>query len=293
MIHSSLRLGPVAYLHRRLRAACANWLARGNARTAPAQIACFPRDYIGKLIVANGAYEDLILRCLFETTFARRRDQFRGGIVLDVGANIGNHSAWFARYFAEVIAFEPNPICVHLFEAGRLMNATQNVRLVPRGLSDRDTIATLHANLHGNLGGSHLGEKSADGTSHTFEVQLQRGDDVLANESLPVRLVKLDVEGHEHAVLRGLEQTLRRDQPIVLFESSGTQGADGSLAILETLRAWNYRHTYVIEADADRGGNRLARFGKRLLQGYRLQVSEVERPADRYYSLIIATVDAL
>lgn len=296
MIHSRLDLGLPAYLHRRLRGACANWLARANARGGAAQVACFPRDYIGRLVVANGAYEDLILRCLFERTFAARLPDFRTGTALDVGANIGNHSAWFARHFRHVVAFEPNPICVRLFEAGMLMNRLDNVRLVPQGLSDRARPAQLHVNRHGNLGGSSLAAPPAgDAAQDAFAIELVRGDDALANaaDASPVRLVKLDVEGHEHAALRGLERTLRRDGPVVMFETAGAGGDGGSAAILDTLGRFGYRHTYVVEAGGPAGASVAARLVRRLAGGYGVDVVAVTRPQDRYYSLVIASVDAL
>lgn len=295
MIHSRLNLPLPAYLQRRVRSACANWLARANANPATAQIACFPRDYIGRLVVANGFYDDLVLRCLFEQTFAARRDAFRRGTALDVGANIGNHSLWLARFFHTVIAFEPNPVCVRLFEANVLMNRLDNVTLLPHALSDRDDTALLHANLQGNLGGSSLAESARAGATQSFPIRLLRGDDALAGMTgaAPVRLIKLDVEGHEHAALHGLEQTLRRDLPLVLFESMGAQGPDGSTAILATLRRLGYRHTYVAESDADRRAGALSRLFQRLVRGYNLRVVEVDSPQDRFHGHIIASADAL
>lgn len=295
MIHSRFRLGLPAYLHRRMRNACATWLARVAAPGTPAQIACFPRDYIGRHVVANGLYDDLALRCLFEKTFAARLKSFRTGTALDVGANIGNHSMWFSRFFQQVVAFEPNPVCVRLFEANIMMNRLPNLMLVAHALSDHDGQALLHANLQGNLGGSSLGQSAKAGATQSFPIRLLRGDDALAQMVglPPVRFIKLDVEGHEHAALRGLEHTLRNDQPLVLFESGGAQGPDGSEAILGTLQRWGYRHTYVVESDADRRSGRLPRLLRRMTRGYNLEVVQVDQPEDRFHGHIIASADAL
>jgi FkbM family methyltransferase len=295
VIHSRLRLGLPAYLQRRLRTACASWLAPVRAAGADAQIACFPRDYIGRHIVANGLYDDLALRCLFENTLTARLDTFRTATALDVGANIGNHSTWFSRYFQQVVAFEPNPVCVRLFEASVMMNRLRNVRLVAHALSDHDGEALLHANLHGNLGGSSLEESARAGATQSFPIRLLRGDDALAQMTglPPVRLIKLDVEGHEHAALRGLEQTLRNDRPLVLFDSAGAQGPDGSAAILGTLRRIGYRHTYVVQSDTDRRSGVLPRLLRRMTRGYNLEVVHVDQPEDRFHSHIIASADAL
>nr|WP_305119157.1 FkbM family methyltransferase [Tahibacter harae] len=293
--HSRFGPGPCGYLRRRLRNACAERLARSNAAVAAPQIACFPRDYIGRLIVANGFYDDLALHCLFTRTFAGRLETFRDGTALDVGANIGNHSLWFARFFRRVIAFEPNPVCVRLFEASVLMNQLHHVTLVAQGLSDHAGPALLHSNLQGNLGGSSLSAAGRAGATQSFPIRLSRGDDALApiTDVPPVRLVKLDVEGHEHAALRGLQQTLRRDQPLVLFESMQASGPDGSAAILDTLRQLGYRHTYVMQSDTAPRSNALFRLLRRLTRGYQLTVLEVDQPDDRFHSHIIAAADAL
>ena len=101
------------------------------------------------------------------------------------------------------------------------MNQLHHVTLVAQGLSDHAGPALLHSNLQGNLGGSSLSAAGRAGATQSFPIRLSRGADALApiTDVPPVRLVKLDVEGHEHAALRGLQQTLRRDQPLVLFES--------------------------------------------------------------------------
>jgi len=295
VIHSRFRLGLPAYLQRRMRNACATWLARVAVPGTAAQIACFPRDYIGRHVVANGLYDDLVLRCLFEKTFAARLESFRTGTVLDVGANIGNHSTWFSHFFRQVVAFEPNPVCVRLFEASVIMNRLSNVLLVAHALSDRDGQALLHANLHGNLGGSSLDQSAQAGATQSFPIRLLRGDDALAQvtDLPPVRLIKLDVEGHEHAALRGLEHTLRNDQPLVLFESGGAPGPEGSAAILGTLQRLGYRHTYVVESDSDRHSGPLLRLLRRMTRGYNVEVVRVDQPEDRFHSHIIASADAL
>ncbi|MEO8671122.1 MAG: FkbM family methyltransferase [Tahibacter sp.] len=295
MIHSKIRLGFSDYVQRQIRAAMVARLTRSNAQKQSTGIACFPRDYIGRHIIANGAYEDLLLRCLFEQTFAARLAMFKTTAALDVGANIGNHSAWFARHFQRVIAFEPNPICAHLFEASRMMNRLSGVRLFPCGLSDRDGTAVLLANLRGNLGGSRIAEPGEPLVSDSFDILVRRGDGVLteAKESSAISLIKLDVEGHEHAAIHGLEQTIRTNKPIVLFEAQGSRGYNGSLAILDSLAQMGYRRTYVMLADARRSSNRLARLFQRVVRGFEICVVEVDQPEDRYYSLIIATVDPL
>jgi len=234
----------------------------------------------------------VLLQAIFDDFLAADAQAFRTGAALDVGANIGNHSLWFARRFAQVLAFEPNPVCIKLFEANMLMNQIGNVRLFPLGLSDAAADVTFHSNQDGNLGRSGVAPELAATASRSFAVPLQRGDEVLTEEvlgTLPVRLVKLDIEGHEFAALSGLRNTLLRHRPLVLFESHHAGGAGGSDAIVAQLKQWGYRHFYVLEANASPYRNRLAKLAYRLLKGWTLGVRAVDRPDDRSHSLVIAS----
>jgi FkbM family methyltransferase len=286
------RISFLDYVARLRRSRRVRRLAARRRQQAAPHIACFADDDIGAHVLAHGWYEDLLLRALFERFLHGHAEAFRNGIALDVGANIGNHSLWFARHFARVIAFEPNPICTHLLQANLLMNGTANVRLFALGLSDTSGEKLFHANQDGNLGRSGLTDTLAAGASRSFPVTIARGDDLLdapTLQGLPVRLVKLDIEGHELAALRGLATTVQTHGPVVLFESHKAGGEDGSDAIVAQLTDWGYRHFYVIETNAAPRGNRLRKLLHRLREGLRLRLREVERPADRSHSLVIAT----
>jgi FkbM family methyltransferase len=284
------RLSPFAYAARLARNALVRRLGHRRKRLRAARIACFPGDDIGDQIIAHGWYEDVLLEALFDRLLAAEADNFRAGIAVDVGANIGNHSLWFAARFARVLAFEPNPICIKLFEANVLMNDAGNVRLFPLGLSDAATQMTFHSNQGDNLGRSGVTGDLAATATHRFPVTLERGDDVLIDAvlgALPVALVKLDIEGHELPAIAGLRETLLRHRPLVLFECQQAGGAGD--AIVAQLSQWGYCHFYVLEANASPYRNRLAKLCHRLFNGRTLAMREVTRPGDRRHSLVVAS----
>lgn len=288
-----LRLRPAAYLARLVRSRLVRLLARRRERLGAARIACFPGDDIGDHVIAQGWYEDLLLQAIFDRFLAADADAFRQGAALDVGANIGNHSLWLARRFAQVYAFEPNPVCTRLFEANMLMNQVDNVKLFTVGLSDEPAQRLFHANLQGNLGRSGVTPELAATASRSFPVELDCGDRLLAAhlpDTLPVQLIKLDIEGHEFQALSGLRETLRRHQPLVLFESHYAGGPTGSDAIVHLLRQCGYAHFHVLEANASPYRNALAKLVHRLVKGWTLAVREVATPEDRSHSLVIASV---
>jgi FkbM family methyltransferase len=134
--------------------------------------------------------------------------------ILDVGANIGNHTLYFAHRFDPelTIPVEPNPAVVPLLRANLGLNwhRSFDLSLVGYGLSDRPGRGTSHVKSDANLGGARLvaGESGA--------IPIVRGDD--AFESTEFDLIKIDVEGMENQVIAGLEGVLGRSQALVFVE---------------------------------------------------------------------------
>jgi len=287
------RISFLDYVARLARSRGVRRLAAQRRRRQAPRIACFADDDIGAQILAHGWYEDLLLQALFERFLRDRAAAFRAGVAVDVGANIGNHTLWFARRFARVVAVEPNPVCTHLLQASLLMNGVDNVHLLALGLSDTAGERPFHADLHGNLGRSGLAAELAASATRSFPVRVERGDTVLdapALAGLPLRLVKLDIEGHELAALRGMAGLLRTQQPVVLFEANRADGEDGGNAVLAELAQHGYRHFYAIETNALPGAGPLRRLLHRVREGLRLRLREVTQLPPRRHSLVLATV---
>ena len=76
--------------------------------------AIFIGDYVSNKILLDGIYEGRELNALDQLVFCHLP---RDSVALDIGANIGNHTAYFARYFSRVIAFEPNPMVFAVLSA--------------------------------------------------------------------------------------------------------------------------------------------------------------------------------
>ncbi|MEZ5567921.1 MAG: hypothetical protein R3E54_06225 [Halioglobus sp.] len=85
------------------------WLRRRRRnRPASAQMAVFCPDTIGDSILINGVYEHRELNAL-ATWLQAHHPGCLASTALAVGANIGNHTRYFAGMFRRVVAYEPNP----------------------------------------------------------------------------------------------------------------------------------------------------------------------------------------
>jgi FkbM family methyltransferase len=182
-----------------------------------------PGEIVDYYIYTEGLFEKRFLH-LVERLFPN------GGVAVDVGANIGNHSLFFSSVFDTVHAFEPNPKMVERLKTHAEMNAAKNLHIHAVGLSDRNAELFFEENLRGNAGNGRFVSR-ASGVAISLPVR--RGDDVLQELGVSrVDFIKLDIEGHEEAALRGLERTIARHRPIVAFEfhpDDFPEGHDGRL----------------------------------------------------------------
>ena len=275
-------LGRRKYLRRR---------ALMHAAKCP-RLAIIPDDEIGIEILQFGIYEQILLTMLFDDVLVDFRDDFKRKTVLDIGANIGNHSVYLAQRFKRVVAFEPGSVAFHLLCANRILNSCANIDLHQIGLSDRERPAFLGPVQSDNIGSNAV---TAVGKVGQEVIALRRGDAVLQSlyERDPIALVKIDVEGHEIEALRGLETTLSTHRPIILFETTGKHGPSGSDAVIDLLRTFGYRNFYTLAKDFPfpQWRSSLIRAAVRAAMGARYVLTRRESFDDRYYNLAIATVD--
>jgi FkbM family methyltransferase len=164
-----------------------------------------------------GRYYDLDLQ-LAMTQILQKGDRF-----VDIGANIGMitlHGAALVTDSGCVDSFEPHPESCRRLQEALEMNNIKHVRVHNLGLSDCPGKLTLSV-ITEHSGMATLATPSSeqkDLVSDAFEVSVVIGDSVIMQNSTPVKLIKIDVEGFEYRVLQGLKQTLETWRPIVITE---------------------------------------------------------------------------
>ena len=146
----------------------------------------------------------------------------RPGALIDAGANVGQTLLDYlaAPVRSSYVGFEPNITCLqHLEELVRL-NHLERSRIFPAGLADTSSLQDLH--LFGgdaDPGASTLRALRPGIETRPMPSAFYRFDDIA--DLLPepdVALVKIDVEGSELAVLRGMPVMLREKRPWILCE---------------------------------------------------------------------------
>ena len=200
--------------------------------------------FIDKHIFLYGIYEPFIF-----DLFAK---YIRPGMtVIDVGANIGEHTVYAACLVGNkgsVYSYEPIPRLYKQIHDSVGQNHFESiVHTKNYALGKEDITEKLHVSK--NAGGSSIVHD--DDTQDIITVTVKKGDSelLLLNK---VDVVKIDVEGYEYEVLLGMKEVLRRDMPLIFIEFSGgayiAQGKDHGEKILSFLREGNYS-LYDIEND--------------------------------------------
>jgi FkbM family methyltransferase len=152
---------------------------------------------------------------------------FPGAVCYDLGANVGFFTLIAAKAVGEegrVYAFEPlNETAIALRENVNL-NSLGQVEVVEAAVSDTVGQATL---VEGPLSlNAHLKRKDESATS-AHEVPATTVDAVIKDRGfLPPDVVKIDVEGEEAAVLRGMKETIRTHRPTIICEMHMTTPLD-------------------------------------------------------------------
>lgn len=145
-----------------------------------------------------------------------------GAVFVDVGANVGQHTLFMAAHCATVHAFEPLESVRRRLEQKIQSNGCRNVVVHDVALGAADEKRMFFAPQGANTGtGSFLRSRAVDNNAPAGALRIVEGDRYLAGVGVGrVDLLKIDVEGFEIEVLKGLAGTLRRSRPHVLVEVS-------------------------------------------------------------------------
>ena len=166
-----------------------------------------PRDYIQSHHLQGIFYEREELAII-------SRHFHEGGVFIDIGANIGNHTIFIEKFCnpRSIITFEINPIAIEILQVNILLNALAKCDTSYLGfaLAAGAGMATLVQPDPNNLGLTMVEPDPAG------RIRGIAGDEVLAHRR--VDFLKIDIEGGEMAVLAGLAQTIALWRPAIFIE---------------------------------------------------------------------------
>jgi FkbM family methyltransferase len=199
-------------------------LAR-RARRRPQRLFAELSSNIDRHILSEGFFEKGVLDLLRD--MCQRTG--RTGLMIDIGANIGNHTVGLAPIFERVESIEPHPVLFRVLEANTIYNHLGHVRCHNIGLANEDASGTLtesrdnHAlnriRERSQLAPETFGLTAAD-FGNEYAVQLRSSLEFVQAfaPQLNRAFIKIDVEGMEQEIITAILPLLQEYKPLVGFE---------------------------------------------------------------------------
>lgn len=210
------------------------WSGEGNNPPATALIdleGLTADDYISNVVRWDRTFWEVELL----EEIARRGPL--GGVYLDIGANVGNHSVYFAKFLSDyVVAVEPNPEVVPVLRRNLEANGIRNCRLAARAVAAREGLGRMvpsghDADDHGTKrvravepGSAAEGEPASIPMSTLDSIMAEVEPDLGGGR---VTLCKIDVEGMELEALQGAERLLGNYRPQLVVEANTAEALAG------------------------------------------------------------------
>jgi FkbM family methyltransferase len=190
----------------------------------------------------------------------------KGDVAVDIGCHKGAYTYWMRRRVGPtgaVFAFEPQPRQVEYLRNAFTLMSYDNVVLVPKAVSNVSGQSPLY--VPRGAGQTHAatleaGSNDEDGGAFHFNVTINVEattlDAFFTTQVRPPNFLKVDVEGHELAVLEGARETLSAHRPALLIECEARHRPGGDVRpVFEFLGSLNYegsfflnRHRYPLAA---------------------------------------------
>lgn len=186
-------------------------------------------DLVGRTVLLFGDFDAKI-------TWIVERCVGPGDITVDVGANIGAVSLRLAQIVRDsgcVHAFEPSPVALGLLRRTLEANPNLPIALHPIACGSDTGIAHMAVPTR-NIGAGRIVEADGAPPEATFEVPIKPLGPFLREIGLKsVDFMKVDVEGHEPSVFRGLFEAGEPLHPKVIVYEDDRAAERPNLAILE------------------------------------------------------------
>jgi FkbM family methyltransferase len=184
------------------------------------------KDILGSKMYLNlkdkGISTDLIAFGIREhlVTNAIKKLLKKGEIVVDIGANIGYYALLGAKLVGEegkVFAIEPVVENIEILKKNILLNNYSNIEVFKLAIGDKNQEGEIYLSEYSNLASLIDRKKFETGEKIKKEkVKIVTLDKFLEDKPLP-DLVRMDVEGYEYEVIKGMENLLKTKKSFKIF----------------------------------------------------------------------------
>ncbi len=166
-----------------------------------------------------------------------------GEQVLDIGANIGVMTYFFSKKLSNsnVYSFEPIPDNLKVLRRIVEKFNLSNVKIYPYALGDKNDIVKMVMPEFNKVyfhGLSHIEEVNKKNIGRLYDVEMKRLDDHEEFKNVKINAVKIDVEEYEYNVLKGAEELIQKNRPLIYCELWESENRKKSFKLISKL---NYK----------------------------------------------------
>jgi FkbM family methyltransferase len=215
--------------------------ASKNIKPGNPRIAIFAFDHIGLEINNFGIYEENLLNAIM--SFLKDMVNLKKfDLILDVGANIGNHSLYFSNFSKQVFSYEPNPNTFELLKFNTKNLSSINIYNI--GISNKNENKFLNESNF-NIGDSAIvssdeKEDIEKNNKTLHEISCMKLDDLEHLSDEKISMIKIDVEQHEYEVMDGASKLIDKNQPVLIFEHNIETSKKQTLKINKFIKEKGY-----------------------------------------------------
>jgi FkbM family methyltransferase len=196
----------------------------------------------------KGVSQELALVGIREALFTRTLQGAlrEGDCVVDIGANIGYYALMEARRLGaggKVYAIEPVPHNMELLKKSIALNKYGNIETFPIGIGQSNGISTMYLSDHPNWCSFYPPRKIVG----KIDVQVASLDSFLKDKRRP-DVVRMDTEGYEYEIFKGMNDTLESGIPLKLLIEfhPDIMGRERAASFLSTLKKHRFQLKKVI-----------------------------------------------
>ena len=143
----------------------------------------------------------------------------RNKIVVDCGANVGNHSLFYSRFAKSVISIDANILVLDELKLKIKANKIKNISCLNLGVGSVNNIIMPFFRATGdNLGVSSFLKNFSPHNLNPINVSLRTLDSILEDLKKSVDYIKIDVEGFDYEVLKGAQKIISTLAPVIQIE---------------------------------------------------------------------------
>lgn len=192
------------------------------------------RKWLPSDVQKNAEIQEIARKAAFYGSFVKK-----GTVCFDVGANMGNRIAPLLQIGATVVAVEPQDKCFRYLKR----KFGNKIVLIKNGLGEADGIKEFHISEDSTLSSfSDNWIRSVTGTGRfkgrswvkTVKVAMTTADELIKKYGKP-NFIKIDVEGYELEVLKGLTQPIE----MISFEYTVPEQPDRALMCLDQIEKYS------------------------------------------------------